>query len=63
MFLLDFESAGAGTCIIIDYADGVVNSYGDERFCKEHFATDDEIKYIPNTPMSPFPIVIKHTYL
>ena len=60
---MDFDSAGAGTCMVIDYADGVVNSYGDEKFCTEVFATDPKIIFVPNTPMNPFPLVIKHTYL
>lgn len=62
VFLVDFESAGAGTCVTIDYADGVINSYGDEEYCTTVFATGSDVVYVPNTAMSPFPIVIKHTY-
>ena len=58
-FYLDFESIGAGTCVFMDFQDGIKQSFGDEYFCSE-WAPD--IEYVPGVEME-LPVIITHTYL
>ena len=59
-FSLEFESVGAGTCVVMDFNDGIVESYGDAIYCSE-WAPD--VPYIAgvqvNNPME-FPHVYKY---
>ena len=57
-FFLEFESLGAGTCIFIDFKDGVQNTFGDASYCAEWMPA---IEYVPGTEML-LPIQITHTY-
>ena len=57
-FYIDFESIGAGTCIHMDFQDGVEIAFGDEHFCSE-WAPDTE--YLPGIAME-LPVIVTHTY-
>lgn len=57
-FYIDFESIGAGTCIFMDFQDGIKQTFGDETFCAEWAP---EVEYIPGVPMV-LPVTITHTY-
>ena len=58
-FYLDFESIGAGTCIFMDFQDGITQTFGDENYCEE-WAPD--VEYVPGVEMT-LPVIITHTYL
>ena len=57
-FFINFESIGAGTCIVFDFHDGIIQSFGDEYFCSE-LAPD--VEYLPGVAMVA-PVIITHTY-
>ena len=57
-FYLDFESIGAGTCVVMDFQDGIKEAFGDDLFCAEWAP---EVEYIPKVAME-LPVVITHTY-
>lgn len=57
-FFLDFESLGAGTCVFMDFKDGVTTTFGDEFFCNEWAP---EVPYTPGIDMV-IPVTVTHTY-
>jgi hypothetical protein len=57
-FFLNFESIGAGTCVTMDFQDGIKQSFGDELYCAEWAPG---IEYIPGIAMVP-PVTITHPY-
>ena len=57
-FFLEFESIGALTCVLMDYDDGVVETFGDEYYCQEWMPGID---FVPDIDMTP-PILISHVY-
>lgn len=58
LFYLDFESIGVGTCIFMDFDDGVERTFGDELFCSEWVP---DVEYVPGVAME-LPVIIQHTY-
>ena len=57
-FTLEFESVGAGTCVIMDFDDKIVEAYGDYYYCNE-WAPD--IEYVPGVEIGD-PMEISHVY-
>ena len=57
-FELTFESIGAGTCIMMDFADGIVQTFGEEWFCLEW---QPDIEFVPGVPLTE-PVSIEHVY-
>lgn len=55
---IDFESVGAGTCVTVDFDDGIQQAFGDEYFCAE-WAPD--VEFLPGVSMEP-PVAITHVY-
>eukprot|EP00094_Tigriopus_californicus_P011733 TCALIF_11336-PA protein Name:"Similar to lov-1 Location of vulva defective 1 (Caenorhabditis elegans)" AED:0.02 eAED:0.02 QI:96/0.94/0.83/1/0.71/0.80/36/119/3138 len=54
----DFESIGAGTCIHVDFKDGIVQTFGDAMFCA---MWRPDVEYVPGVDMIN-PIEIPHVY-
>ena len=59
-FDVSFETAGAGTCMEVDYKDGVIESYGDFEYCEEWVP---ETKYNPSLPFVSSQQSITHVYV
>ena len=57
-FYLDFESIGAGTCVFMDFQDGVQVAFGDEAYCNEW---SPNVEFVPGVDMV-VPITMTHTY-
>ena len=55
---LQFESVGAGTCVHVDFKDGIEQAYGDENYCGEW---RPNVEFVPNTPITN-PTEIPHIY-
>ena len=58
-FEITFDSVGSGSCMIIDFKDGSVKSYGDKSFCEEW---KPDIKYDPVLQGLESPQIISHVY-
>lgn len=58
-FEISFESVGAGTCMVVDFKDGSVKSYGDSSFCSDW---QPDIKYDPVIEALETPQTITHVY-
>ena len=58
-FEISFDSVGSGSCMIIDFKDGSVKSYGDKSFCEEW---QPDIKYDPVLVGLETPLTISHVY-
>ena len=58
-FEISFESVGSGSCMIIDFKDGSVKSYGDATYCEEW---KPDIKYDPVLEGLESPTIISHVY-
>ena len=57
-FDVTFESLGSGSCMVFDFKDGVIKTYGDQHFCTEWMpAADYDQEYDIGSPM-----IVKHTY-
>ena len=57
-FNLDFESVGAGTCVKMDFGDGIIEAYGDQSYCND-WAPD--VPYVPGVEIEN-PTFISHVY-
>ena len=53
-----FESLGGTTCVVVDFADGVVEAYGDEWYCGEW---KPDVKYVPGIPLTN-PMEVPHVF-
>ena len=58
-FEISFDSVGSGSCMIIDFKDGSVKSYGDATYCEEW---KPDIKYDPVLEGLESPTIISHVY-
>ena len=58
-FDITFDSLGADTCMVIDFDDGTIKSYGDRGFCKEW---QPQVKYDPTFEILTSPQVINYIY-
>lgn len=54
----DFESIGAGTCIHVNFDDGIVQTFGDAMFCAKW---RPNIEFVPGVDMIN-PVEIPHIY-
>ena len=54
-FEITFESIGAGACMVVDFKDGAVKSFGDKSYCEEW---QPDVKYDPliETLITPQPL-------
>ena len=43
-FEISFESVGAGTCVVVDFKDGSLRTFGDEIYCQEW---QPDVRYDP----------------
>ena len=59
-FEVSFESFGSGACILIDFKDGVVKTFGDETFCNEW---KPDVMYDPTFQSLTAPQQLFYTYL
>ena len=57
-FELEFESIGAGTCIMMDFKDGIVQTFGDDWYCNEW---QPDVEFVPGVPLG-VPVQIDHVY-
>ena len=59
MFEITFESVGAGTCMVIDFKDGALKSFGDKTYCEEW---QPDVKYDPVFTALTTPQPLTHTF-
>ena len=59
-FEITFDSIGAGTCMVIDFKDGAIKSYGDEAYCEEW---KPDVKYDPVFDALTTPQPLTYVYL
>ena len=58
-FDVTFDSLGSDTCMVIDFNDGTVKSFGDRLYCKEW---QPKVKYDPVFEELSNPQVINYIY-
>ena len=57
-FYIDFETLGAGTCLHMDFKDGVEKVYGDKEFCD---IWKPDVDYVFGQDMD-LPVELPHVY-
>lgn len=57
-FVLTFQSVGAGACVMVDYKDGNIITYGDAYYCS---VWKPSVKYEPGLDITN-PTKLNHTY-
>ena len=60
-FEITFDSLGAGTCVVIDYKDGLKAAYGDPEFCKA-WPRSSELPYIEGFEVILDPFIFQHVF-
>ena len=58
-FQVSFDSLGTNACLVVDFGDGTVKSYGDELYCKEW---QPGVKYDPTFEQLTNPLDFKYIY-
>ena len=58
-FEITFQSVGARTCLLLDFKDGVLKTYGNEEYCREW---QPDVKYDESITEITSPQKIYHTY-
>ena len=58
-FEITFDLLGAYSCMVIDFKDGVVRSYGYEPFCREW---KPDVKFDPTITSLKSPLPLTYTY-
>ena len=58
-FEVTFDSIGSDTCMVIDFDDGTVKSFGDRLYCKEW---QPNVKYDPTFEKIESPQAINYIY-
>ena len=61
-FEIKFDAVGAGTCVVIDYKDGYMASYGDPDFCSS-WSRSATVPFIEGYETIGNPFLIDHVYL
>jgi hypothetical protein len=61
-FEIKFDAVGAGTCVVIDYKDGYMASYGDLDFCGS-WSRSATVPFIEVYETIGNPFLIDHVYL
>lgn len=61
-FEISFDSLGAGTCVVLDYKDGLVAAYGEKEFCQK-WPRSSRATYIEGHEVIEDPFNIDHRYL
>ena len=60
LFYVRFESLGSGSCLLLDYKDGIKRSYGDKHFCTVGWQTPG-YQYVEGIELKN-PMIISHVY-